>query len=92
MNETRTNIEPDQAHCALTAKEFSSGAHPVWCLGCGDFGVLAALERGLAKHGRPPHEIVLISGIGCSSRLPGYMSYLRLPRRAWPRAGGRQRA
>ncbi len=58
----------------MTARTFSSGAHPVWCPGCGDFGVLAALERGLAKHGRPPHEVVLISGIGCSSRLPGYMS------------------
>jgi 2-oxoglutarate ferredoxin oxidoreductase subunit beta len=36
--------------------------------------VLAALERGLAKLGRAPHEVVLVSGIGCSSRLPGYMS------------------
>ena len=38
------------------------------------FGVLAALERGLALHGRPPHECALISGIGCSSRLPAYTS------------------
>ena len=69
-------IEPvrDEPHCVFSAKDFSSGAHPVWCPGCGDFGVLAALERGLAKLGRPPHEIVLVSGIGCSSRLPGYMS------------------
>jgi len=74
MNEIVTKIEHDQTHCALAAKDFSSGAHPVWCLGCGDFGVLAALERGLVKHGRPPHEVVLVSGIGCSSRLPGYMS------------------
>ena len=81
MNETCIPIASEtqsagraQADCALTPKQFSSGAHPVWCLGCGDFGVLAALERGLAKHGRPPHEIVLVSGIGCSSRLPGYMS------------------
>ena len=60
--------------CALGAKDFSSGAHPIWCPGCGDFGVLAALERGLAALGRPPSEVVLVSGIGCSSRLPGYMS------------------
>ena len=59
---------------ALTAKEFSSGAHPIWCPGCGDYGVIAALERGLARHGRPPHEVVLVSGIGCSSRLPAYTS------------------
>jgi len=65
---------PAQAQRAFVPKEFSSGAHPVWCPGCGDFGVLAALERGFVKHGRPPHEVVLVSGIGCSSRLPGYMS------------------
>jgi len=57
-----------------SAKDFSSGAHPVWCPGCGDYGVLAGLERALVKLGRPPHEVVLVSGIGCSSRLPGYMS------------------
>ncbi len=65
-----------ESHCvkALAAKDFASGAHPIWCPGCGDFGVLAALERALAQHGRPPHEVAIISGIGCSSRLPAYMS------------------
>ncbi len=58
----------------LTPKDFQSGAHPIWCLGCGDFGVLAALERALAAHGRAPQEVVLVSGIGCSSRLPAYTS------------------
>jgi len=57
---------------ALAARDFASGAHPIWCPGCGDFGVLAGLERALAAHGRPSHEIVLVSGIGCSSRLPAY--------------------
>jgi 2-oxoglutarate ferredoxin oxidoreductase subunit beta len=72
MNEI---VQPD-VHCArlLGARDFSSGAHPIWCPGCGDYGVLAALERALAKHGRPPHEVVLVSGIGCSSRLPAYTS------------------
>ena len=65
---------PSQHAAKLTAKDFSSGAHPIWCPGCGDFGVIAALERGLVKHGRPPHEVVLVSGIGCSSRLPAYTS------------------
>lgn len=74
MSDTTIETAKDSAHCVLSAGEFSSGAHPVWCPGCGDYGVLAALERGLAKHGRPPHEVVLVSGIGCSSRLPGYMS------------------
>ncbi len=58
----------------LTAKDFHSGATPIWCPGCGDYGVLSALEHGLAIHGRPPHEVVLVSGIGCTSRLPAYTS------------------
>lgn len=57
---------------ALAASDFKSGAHPIWCPGCGDFGVLAALERALARHGRAPHEVAVVSGIGCSSRLPAY--------------------
>ena len=71
-----TEIAAVQEHCLrrLLPKDFSSGVHPIWCPGCGDFGVLAALERGLAHLGRRPHEVVLVSGIGCSSRLPGYMS------------------
>ncbi len=65
-----------EPHCVrnLVEKDFSSGAHPIWCPGCGDYGVLNGLERALVTLGRPPHEIVLVSGIGCSSRLPGYMS------------------
>jgi 2-oxoglutarate ferredoxin oxidoreductase subunit beta len=74
MGDSMTKAGADQAYCVYSAKDFSSGAHPIWCPGCGDFGVLAGLERTLAKLGRPPHEIVLVSGIGCSSRLPGYMS------------------
>jgi 2-oxoglutarate ferredoxin oxidoreductase subunit beta len=70
------NVSIVQAQCVnpLGVKDFQSGAHPIWCPGCGDFGVLAGLERALAAHGRPPHEIVLVSGIGCSSRLPAYTS------------------
>lgn len=57
---------------SLTASDFHSGTTPIWCPGCGDYGVLASLEQALAMHGRPPHEVALISGIGCSSRLPAY--------------------
>lgn len=56
----------------LTAKEFKSDLKPIWCPGCGDFGVLQAIYRALASIGRPPHEIAFVSGIGCSSRIPGY--------------------
>jgi 2-oxoglutarate ferredoxin oxidoreductase subunit beta len=57
---------------AYTAKDFRSNLKPIWCPGCGDFGVVTALYRALANIGRPPHEIAFISGIGCSSRIPGY--------------------
>ena len=65
---------PTAMHCskAFTPKDFRSSADPIWCPGCGDFGVLNGLERALAQLGRPPHEVALVSGIGCSSRLPAY--------------------
>ncbi|MCC6763505.1 MAG: 2-oxoacid:ferredoxin oxidoreductase subunit beta [Deltaproteobacteria bacterium] len=56
----------------LVAKDFKSDLKPIWCPGCGDFGVLQAIYRALATIGRPPHEIAFVSGIGCSSRIPGY--------------------
>jgi 2-oxoglutarate ferredoxin oxidoreductase subunit beta len=56
----------------LEANDFRSDLKPIWCPGCGDFGVLTALYRALAAVGRPPHEIAFVSGIGCSGRIPGY--------------------
>jgi len=53
-------------------KEYRSELKPIWCPGCGDYGVLQAIYRALAALGRPPHEIAFVSGIGCSSRIPGY--------------------
>jgi 2-oxoglutarate ferredoxin oxidoreductase subunit beta len=53
-------------------KDYKSALKPIWCPGCGDFGVLQAIYRALAAIGRPPHEIAFVSGIGCSSRIPGY--------------------
>jgi 2-oxoglutarate ferredoxin oxidoreductase subunit beta len=52
--------------------DYRSDLKPIWCPGCGDFGVLTALYRALAAIGRPAHEIAFVSGIGCSSRIPGY--------------------
>ena len=54
------------------AGDFKSNLKPIWCPGCGDFGVVTAITRALAAIGRPPHEIAFVSGIGCSSRIPGY--------------------
>jgi 2-oxoglutarate ferredoxin oxidoreductase subunit beta len=47
---------------------------PDWCPGCGDFGVLAALNKALVDLQVQPYNVVTISGIGCSSNLPGYIS------------------
>ena len=52
--------------------DFKSDLKPIWCPGCGDFGVVTAITRALAAIGRPPHEMAFVSGIGCSSRIPGY--------------------
>jgi 2-oxoglutarate ferredoxin oxidoreductase subunit beta len=54
------------------AKDYKSELRPIWCPACGDYGVLQALYRALAAVGRAPHEIAFVSGIGCSSRIPGY--------------------
>jgi 2-oxoglutarate/2-oxoacid ferredoxin oxidoreductase subunit beta len=58
----------------LTAKDFKGKVDPDWCPGCGDFGVLNSLQRAYAELGLQPHEIVTVSGIGCSSNLPGYIN------------------
>ncbi len=57
----------------LKPGEYKSGLKPVWCPGCGDFGVLNALYRALAQLQIEPWNTVILSGIGCSSRLPGYV-------------------
>ncbi len=58
----------------LKAKDFKGKSDPDWCPGCGDFGLLNSLQKALAELGRKPHEVMCVSGIGCSSNLPGYLS------------------
>lgn len=58
---------------AYTAQDFKKG-QPRWCPGCGDHFFLASLHKAMAEIGVPPYETVVISGIGCSSRLPHYMN------------------
>jgi 2-oxoglutarate/2-oxoacid ferredoxin oxidoreductase subunit beta len=53
---------------------FRSSNKPTWCPGCGDFGVLSGVERALLEFGRPPHEVAVVGGIGCSSRMPFFLS------------------
>ena len=56
------------------AADFQLNVKQNWCPGCGDFSVQVAIQRALGNLGRAPHEVVIVSGIGCSSRLPGYIN------------------
>ncbi len=57
----------------ITAADFKGKVDPDWCPGCGDFGVLSSLQKVLAEMNVSPHNVVTISGIGCSSNLPGFI-------------------
>jgi len=75
----------------LKAKDYRTDLQPVWCTGCGDFGVLKGLTQALADLQVDPDRLAVISGIGCSSRLPGYVraySFNSIHGRALPIATG----
>lgn len=58
---------------SYTAQDYKKG-QPRWCPGCGDHFFLASLHKAMAEVGVAPHDMAVISGIGCSSRLPYYVS------------------
>jgi 2-oxoglutarate ferredoxin oxidoreductase subunit beta len=58
----------------LTRKDFVSDQEVRWCPGCGDYSILAQTQKTMPDFGYPRENIVFISGIGCSGRLPYYMS------------------
>ena len=60
------------ASVGLSAASFKSAYKPIWCPGCGDFTVLSAVTKALATMGVPPKNCAVVSGIGCSSRIPAY--------------------
>ena len=75
----------------MKAKDYRSPLEPVWCNGCGDFGVLKGLTSALADLEIAPEKLAVISGIGCSSRLPGYTrsyAFNSIHGRALPIASG----
>lgn len=57
-----------------TIKDFKSDNEVRWCAGCGDFAIINAVQRAMAEMGIPKEQFAVISGIGCSSRFPYYMS------------------
>ena len=59
---------------ALKAKDFKSDQEVRWCPGCGDYAILAAVQSFLPELGIPKENICFVSGIGCSSRFPYYLT------------------
>jgi 2-oxoglutarate ferredoxin oxidoreductase subunit beta len=57
----------------LTAKDFQSDQDVRWCPGCGDYSILAQVQRVMPDLNVPRHRVAFVSGIGCSSRFPYYM-------------------
>ena len=57
-----------------TKKDWASDQEVRWCPGCGDYGILQAVQQLMPELGVDPQKTVFISGIGCSSRFPYYMN------------------
>src|ERR1700674_551282 len=69
MSETIATNPP-----VLTPKDFATDQEVRWCPGCGDYSILAQVQKIMPTLGIPRENIVIISGIGCSSRFPYYMN------------------
>jgi 2-oxoglutarate/2-oxoacid ferredoxin oxidoreductase subunit beta len=71
MNDVKDEMRPG---AALQPAAFKSDYKPIWCPGCGDFSVLSAFTKAFATVGKKPEEVAVVSGIGCSSRIPAYLT------------------
>lgn len=60
------------ASAPVTAQAFKADTKPIWCPGCGDYSVLSSITKALAMLGLRPEDVAVVSGIGCSSRIPAY--------------------
>jgi len=79
------------AEAKVTHKDYISSLKPIWCSGCGDYAVLNAVAKALATLELPKENVAVVSGIGCSSRLPGYLNtygFNAIHGRALPIAAG----
>jgi 2-oxoglutarate ferredoxin oxidoreductase subunit beta len=72
--ENAATLEQLKALPVLTRKDFVSDQEVRWCPGCGDYSILAQTQKVMPDFGYPKENIVFISGIGCSGRLPYYMN------------------
>ena len=74
MTDVIEPVAPDTKPITLTRKDFVSDQEVRWCPGCGDYSILAQMQRVMPDFGYPRESIVFISGIGCSGRTPYYMN------------------
>lgn len=58
----------------VTLQDYRTEEKSWWCPGCGDFGVLAALQKALVNLQIPPHEVAIVAGIGCSGKIGNYIN------------------
>jgi 2-oxoglutarate ferredoxin oxidoreductase subunit beta len=58
----------------ISPADFKSDYKPIWCPGCGDYSVLSSVTKAFAALALKPHQVAVVSGIGCSSRIPAYTS------------------
>jgi 2-oxoglutarate ferredoxin oxidoreductase subunit beta len=59
---------------AIKASDYRSDVHNDWCAGCGNFGILSALQMALAELQLQPHQVAIFSGIGCSGKTPHFVN------------------
>lgn len=71
---TNVSVMEERAAAPLSLKDYRSDEKPMWCPGCGDFGVLSSTYKALQSLQLKPYEVVVVSGIGCSSRIPFFIS------------------
>ncbi|HBX47243.1 2-oxoacid:ferredoxin oxidoreductase subunit beta [Limibacterium fermenti] len=67
-------MKTTETMAVYTAKDFKNDVNVRWCPGCGDHAILKSLHAAMAELNIAPHQTVVVSGIGCSSRLPYYMN------------------
>jgi 2-oxoglutarate/2-oxoacid ferredoxin oxidoreductase subunit beta len=73
MSEAEISAKPDASVVQLTRKDFQTKNDVRWCPGCGDYAILATMQRTLPELGVAKENIVFVSGIGCAARFPYYM-------------------
>ena len=63
----------DRGADTMSFKDYDTGHKNTWCPGCGDFGILHAVRLALDKQGLPKEQVLVVSGIGCSGKIPHYI-------------------